>query len=144
MTLRVRKGVPPLIRGAPSAVHGWKIRFLFISCTSREDWGFVDWREPQENLLKNPLLGPCLKQDLDTLHGFEIPELRELLSEQILFNVGISQFNSMGMYLLFVLINPSNFKSDINRLMLWISRNDRDPLKTLVPMGHKKKKNRYS
>ena len=90
MTLRIRKDVLWLIRDAPSTIHNWKTWFLFVSHTLDEDWGFIDWEEPQENLLKNPQLGLRLKQDLDTLHGSKISKLKELLFEQILFNMEIS------------------------------------------------------
>ncbi|EHA8588712.1 hypothetical protein COCNU_scaffold006430G000020 [Cocos nucifera] len=39
--------------------------------------------------IEDPPLNEHLKQDLGILHGFEIPELKELLSEQTLFNIGI-------------------------------------------------------
>ncbi|KAG1330532.1 putative ankycorbin-like [Cocos nucifera] len=42
-------------------------------------------------MLKDPPLDQRLTQDLKILRSFEIPELKELLSKQSLFNVGISQ-----------------------------------------------------
>ncbi|KAG1368370.1 hypothetical protein COCNU_14G008380 [Cocos nucifera] len=95
MTPRVRKDAPPLIQGAPSTIHGWKIWFLFVSRSLDEDWGLVDWGETQKNLLKDSLLEPRLKQDLDTLHDFKVSELKELQSEHTLFNTGISQVNPL-------------------------------------------------
>ncbi|KAG1342147.1 hypothetical protein COCNU_05G003760 [Cocos nucifera] len=52
--------------------------------------------EPQEVLLKDPPLDQCLKQDLEALHGFEFFELKELLFEQTLFNIGLSQLSPEG------------------------------------------------
>ncbi|EHA8590495.1 hypothetical protein COCNU_scaffold019491G000020 [Cocos nucifera] len=46
--------------------------------------------KPQEIVLRDPLLGQRLKQDLEALHSSRILKLKELLSEQILFNAGIS------------------------------------------------------
>ena len=39
-----------------------------------------------------------LRQELVTMRSFKIPELKELLSVQTLFNVGISQVASRGAY----------------------------------------------
>ncbi|KAG1368390.1 hypothetical protein COCNU_14G008580 [Cocos nucifera] len=56
-----------------------------------DEWGFLDWGEPQEAVLKEPPLDQCLRQDLEILHSFEVLELKELLSKQTLFNTGINQ-----------------------------------------------------
>ena len=61
--------------------------FLFPQAMNEVSW---IGGEPQEVVLKDPPLDQCLRQNLETLCGFEILELKELLSEQILFNVGIS------------------------------------------------------
>ncbi|EHA8588218.1 hypothetical protein COCNU_scaffold004419G000040 [Cocos nucifera] len=42
-------------------------------------------------MLKDPSLNQCLKEDLETLRGHEIPKVKELLFEQTLFNMGINQ-----------------------------------------------------
>ncbi|KAG1331015.1 hypothetical protein COCNU_02G009830 [Cocos nucifera] len=62
-----------------------------------KEWDFVNWGEPQEAMLNDPLLDQCLKQDLGVLRSFEIPKLKELLSKQTLFNVDISQVGPEGM-----------------------------------------------
>ncbi|KAG1327688.1 hypothetical protein COCNU_01G016220 [Cocos nucifera] len=58
--------------------------------------GFCELAEPQEAVLKDPPLDQRLKQDLKVLCGFEVLELKELLFEQTLFNVGISQVGPEG------------------------------------------------
>ncbi|EHA8590438.1 hypothetical protein COCNU_scaffold018817G000020 [Cocos nucifera] len=50
-------------------------------------------------MLKDPPLDQCLRQDLETLHSFVIPKLKELLSNQTLFNVGISQIVGINLSL---------------------------------------------
>lgn len=39
---RKKKGISLLIPSAPSAVHGWKKHFLFVSKISGEAWDFVN------------------------------------------------------------------------------------------------------
>ncbi|KAG1365314.1 hypothetical protein COCNU_12G003140 [Cocos nucifera] len=46
--------------------------------------------------MRDPPLDQCLAQDLKILHGFEVSELKELLSEQSLFNMGISPISFKG------------------------------------------------
>ncbi|KAG1342596.1 hypothetical protein COCNU_05G008250 [Cocos nucifera] len=65
---------------------------------SGEEWDFIDWDEPQETVLRDPLLDQCLKQNLEALRNSEVPKLKELLSKQTLFNAGISQIDPEGMY----------------------------------------------
>ena len=79
VTSRGKKNILPLIRGASSAVNGWKWCFLFISCTSSKHWDFLDWGEPQMTMLRDPSLDQHLKEDLETLHGFKSLKLKELL-----------------------------------------------------------------
>ncbi|EHA8589049.1 hypothetical protein COCNU_scaffold007815G000010 [Cocos nucifera] len=47
-------------------------------------------------MLKEPTLDQHLRQDLETPYNFVILELKELLSEQTLFNIGISQVGPKG------------------------------------------------
>ena len=49
VTSRNRKNTP-LIRGAPSIVHSWKGRFLFVTRSLSDEWSFVNLGEPQETV----------------------------------------------------------------------------------------------
>ncbi|KAG1327756.1 hypothetical protein COCNU_01G016900 [Cocos nucifera] len=70
--------------------HPGSCGWWYVSPQS-DEWSFIDWGEPQEAMLKELSFNQCLRKDLETLHSFEILELNELLSEQTLFNMGISQ-----------------------------------------------------
>ncbi|KAG1338431.1 hypothetical protein COCNU_04G007370 [Cocos nucifera] len=80
-----------------SFCHSWLERKIFVCFSHFErSLGFCRLGEPQEALLKDPPLDQRLKHDLKILHGFEFPELKELLSKQTLFNVGLSRVSSEG------------------------------------------------
>lgn len=87
----------PLIRGAPSSIHGWKTRFLFVSRSDGEEWGFPSWGRLREAAVREPLMDDKLKEDLKMLDAFDVPELKHLLSEETLFNVGLSLVKPQGM-----------------------------------------------
>lgn len=59
---------------------------------------FVNWGEPRESTLKEPILDDHLGKKLLTLHNFKVLVLKDLLSKQTLFNIRISQASPQGAY----------------------------------------------
>lgn len=88
-----RKGVPLLIQCTHSAIHDWKERYFFIFKTSSEAWGFVNWDEHQASAFRVPGLDQYQMEEFQALCNFQVPTLRELLSEQIFYNIRISPTN---------------------------------------------------
>lgn len=96
-----------LIKGAPSSVHNWKERFFFVS--SDQPWGFdTSWNRPRSRENKKPNLTETEAKFLDMIYSAPVAPLRVLLSEQSLYEVGLSPMNPLGevLYLdLFILLD---------------------------------------
>ena len=90
-----KKGLQ-FIRGAPSSVHGWKTRFLFM----RHDfpWRFdINWREPFNCVMNEaPALTKDEEESLAYLRACEAPLVKDLICEEALVNVGLSQAEPQG------------------------------------------------
>ena len=54
-------------------------------------------------------MNKALEQEMAALRGFKISELKELLSAQTLFNIGISQVALQGMRASCPILNSSDF-----------------------------------
>ena len=82
-------------------------------------------------MLKDPALDQGLRQDLETLHDFAVLKLKELLSEQTLFNFGISQIGPQDAYGLLAsgACVYSIFGFSTNHLVIWIAEMDLNLLK---------------
>ena len=94
VTGRRKKGVSPLIQGAPTAVQGWKQHFFFVSRSDGKNWGFASWDELQDVILRELWMDDRLRDAFNALHSSGILDLKELLSEKTLFNIGISSIGS--------------------------------------------------
>ena len=90
-----KKGLQ-FIRGAPSSVHGWKTHFLFM----RHDfpWRFdINWREPFNCVMNEaPALTKDEEESLAYLRACEAPLVKDLICEEALVNVGLSQAEPQG------------------------------------------------
>ena len=90
-----KKGLQ-FIRGAPSSVHGWKTRFLFV----RHDypWRFnINWRIPFNCVMNEaPSLTGDEEESLAYLRACEAPLVKDLICEEALVNVGLSQAEPQG------------------------------------------------
>ena len=84
------------IRGAPSFVHGWKVRFLFV----RHDfpWTFdVNWRVSFNYIMnERPTLTKNKEESLAYLQACGAPLVKDLICEEALVNIGLSQAEPQG------------------------------------------------
>ena len=77
------------IHGLPSAIHGWKERFFFVS--SDRPWGRNwSWGTPDASSRKNSDPVSEDEEDHRKLRTMKLPSCQEILTEQNLLEVGFS------------------------------------------------------
>ena len=76
----------------PSSVKGWKSRFFFASVDD-VDWA---WSEPDRSPNRNSRVESTDQESYTQLLSDVVPALEVLLSEQNLFEAGISPIRELG------------------------------------------------
>lgn len=88
--LTIQKGVGPLIKDATFAIKRWKERFLFVSCSSVDDWGQPSWGWLEVLALSFPSLSAKEESHFRILGGYKVHRLKHLLFEETLCSMGLS------------------------------------------------------
>ena len=84
-----------LFKGFPSSIHSWREKFFFLGTHS--GWGFSTvWGEPYLEANKDDNVSDANWNDFRVLKDSVVPVPSILLSEQNLFNVGLSPMDSLG------------------------------------------------
>ena len=89
-----RKGLA-FITGLPSSIHGWKNQFFFVSSSS--SWGFPSrWGTPRTEANENSRVDADDREDFHRLKDMSVPKQRELVTEQALYDAGLSLVPRIG------------------------------------------------
>ena len=89
-----RKGLA-FITGLPSSIHGWKNQFFFVSSPS--SWGFPShWGVPRIEANDNSRVEADDREDFHRLKDMSVPKQRELVTEQALYDAGLSLVPRLG------------------------------------------------
>ena len=89
-----RKGLA-FITGLPSSIHGWKNQFFFVSSSS--SWGFPSrWGAPRTEANDNSRVDMDDREDFHRLKDMSVPKQRELVTEQALYDAGLSLVPRIG------------------------------------------------
>ena len=89
-----RKGLA-FITGLPSSIHGWKNQFFFVSSSS--SWGFPSrWGVPRTEANDNSRVDVDDREDFHRLKDMSVPKQRELVTEQALYDAGLSLVPRIG------------------------------------------------
>ena len=84
-----------LFKGFSSSIHGWREKFFFLG--THGGWGFnTAWGEPYLDANRDDNVSDVNWNDFRTLKDAVVPAPTVLLSEQSLFNAGLSPTANLG------------------------------------------------
>ena len=84
-----------LIKGFPSSIHGWREKFFILG--THGGWGFnTAWGEPYLDANRDDNVSDVNWNDFRILKDAVVPAPAVLLSEQSLFNAGLSPTANLG------------------------------------------------
>ena len=92
-------GKKRLLKGAPSSIHNWKGKYLFVHCPTLR-LGLPPWGSLRDSVRRAPSLGEDDLQAARKLLAYSAPSLPNLLREQFLFNIGLSPQDPASIHLL--------------------------------------------
>ena len=91
-----RKGLS-FITDLPSSIHEWKNQFFFVS--SSVPWGFsTRWGDPRTQPNENSRVEAGDREDFHRLKDISVPKQRELVTEQALYDAGLSPVRRLGRF----------------------------------------------
>ena len=94
-----RKGLS-FITDLPTSIHGWKNQFFFAS--SSAPWGFsARWGNPRTDPNENSRVEVGDREDFHRLKDISVPKQSELVTEQALYDAGLSPVPRLGRFAFF-------------------------------------------
>ena len=94
MVFQLEEG--PFFHLQSSIVHSW-LEESFFFASSSSPWGFPSWwGDPRIGPNENSLVDTVDQEDFLQLKNIEVPPQRELMTEQALYDAGLSSIISLG------------------------------------------------